>query len=94
MSVVSGGCIYYLQQEKKEMKENLKRIEASRQDVQYGRPQIGGPFQLIDCETNKTVTEEDFKGKFMVMYFGFTHCMVELKLYYIALMKKDLYLNS
>jgi cytochrome oxidase Cu insertion factor (SCO1/SenC/PrrC family) len=38
-----------------------------------GRPQIGGPFALEDG-TGKTVTDADFRGKFMLVYFGYTHC--------------------
>lgn len=45
-----------------------------RQTATYGRPAVGGPFELIDSETGKTVTDRDFHGKFMILYFGFTHC--------------------
>lgn len=37
-------------------------------------PSIGGPFALTDVVTGKKVTEEDFKGKWMYVYFGFTNC--------------------
>jgi protein SCO1 len=34
---------------------------------------IGGPFVLTDTK-GKRVTERDFRGRFMVVFFGYTHC--------------------
>ncbi len=34
---------------------------------------IGGPFELIN-QDGETVTHESFKGKYMLVFFGFTHC--------------------
>ena len=34
---------------------------------------IGGPFTLIDKD-GKTVTWNDFKGKYRIVYFGYTFC--------------------
>ncbi|MFM9938669.1 MAG: SCO family protein [Hyphomicrobiaceae bacterium] len=38
-----------------------------------GRALVGGPFSLID-HTGKRVTEKDFKGRHMLVMFGFTFC--------------------
>jgi cytochrome oxidase Cu insertion factor (SCO1/SenC/PrrC family) len=34
---------------------------------------IGGPFTLTD-QTGKTVTDADYRGKWMLVYFGYTFC--------------------
>jgi protein SCO1/2 len=34
---------------------------------------IGGPFKLTD-QNGKTITDQDFKGRPFLVFFGFTHC--------------------
>jgi protein SCO1/2 len=34
---------------------------------------LGGPFELVNQE-GRTVTERDFAGRFLLVYFGFTYC--------------------
>lgn len=46
--------------------------DAKRPAVSSGVP-IGGPFTLTD-HTGKQVTEKDFMGKYMLVYFGYTFC--------------------
>lgn len=36
-------------------------------------PELGGPISLTD-HTGRKVTEEDFKGRPSLIYFGFTYC--------------------
>jgi protein SCO1/2 len=47
---------------------------APRANVQTsGKALIGGPFTLTD-QHGKTVTDRDFRGRYMLVFFGFTHC--------------------
>src|SRR5436853_1443434 len=41
--------------------------------VMWNREPIGGPFALID-QSGKPRTDKDFRGKLMLVYFGFTYC--------------------
>jgi protein SCO1/2 len=41
--------------------------------VTSGTALIGGPFSLVD-QQGKTVTDKDFRGRYMLVFFGFTHC--------------------
>jgi len=34
---------------------------------------VGGPFTLVNAQ-GQTVTDRDFRGKYMLVYFGYTHC--------------------
>jgi len=38
-----------------------------------GAVSIGGPFELVD-QHGATRTDADFRGAYMLMYFGFTYC--------------------
>lgn len=38
-----------------------------------GKPLVGGPFTLTDA-TGRRVTEKDYAGKAMLVYFGYTNC--------------------
>jgi cytochrome oxidase Cu insertion factor (SCO1/SenC/PrrC family) len=38
-----------------------------------GTALVGGPFSLVD-QDGRRVTEKDFLGKYMLVFFGFTYC--------------------
>ncbi|KAK4237385.1 SCO1/SenC-domain-containing protein [Achaetomium macrosporum] len=67
--LTAAGLVWYFQSEKERMKR--KRIAEATKGV--GRPKVGGPFELIDQNGNK-VTDKDLRGRYSLVYFGFTHC--------------------
>ena len=42
-------------------------------DLMWGRGTVGGPFTLTD-HTGKERTDADFRGKLLLVYFGYTYC--------------------
>jgi protein SCO1/2 len=38
-----------------------------------GTALIGGPFALVD-QNGKAITDQDFRGRDMLVFFGYTHC--------------------
>jgi protein SCO1/2 len=54
--------------------QSSKRSAAELMDaVMWNREPIGGPFQLTD-HTGKLRSARDFRGRLMLVYFGFTYC--------------------
>jgi protein SCO1/2 len=48
-----------------------ERLEARAFTI--GQPQVGGPFALLD-QNGDTKTDRDFRGRWMLIYFGYTNC--------------------
>ncbi|XP_073247239.1 protein SCO1 homolog, mitochondrial-like [Porites lutea] len=69
VALTGGGLLLYvrhLKEEKEQEKEKAKKKS-------IGKVALGGPFSLTD-HNGKAVTDEDFHGKWILLYFGFTHC--------------------
>lgn len=54
-------------------KDNSTPPQAVDQALGQAEVQIGGAFTLTD-QHGTTVNEQDFRGKIMLVFFGFTHC--------------------
>ena len=61
ISLMLGGYLWY-----------LGDIRAGNQ-AQQTSVTIGGPFSLID-QNGERRTDKDYRGKFMLVYFGYTYC--------------------
>lgn len=53
--------------QKNERKKAPSKVES------VGKAQLGGPFELVSM-TGEPVTDKDYHGKFVLLYFGFTYC--------------------
>lgn len=65
-----GGLAFYFRQRR----EERKQLSAQRHEQRsVGRPAIGGPFTLTSSDGTR-VSKDDFLGKWVLLYFGFTFC--------------------
>ncbi|TFK64708.1 SCO1-SenC-domain-containing protein [Pluteus cervinus] len=67
---VGVGLFFYFQHEKEKLLEEREKERAAKQ---YGRPQVGGPFNLTS-HTGEPFTDKDLLGRWSLVYFGFTNC--------------------
>jgi len=63
VAAMIGGVLWY----ESEKVPGLGRV------VTTGQADVGGPFQLTD-QSGKRVTDKDFRGRFMLIYFGYSFC--------------------
>lgn len=51
----------------------VDRLMPGRGEITVGRALVGGPFELTS-HTGERVTDKTFRGRLMLVYFGFTYC--------------------
>jgi protein SCO1/2 len=61
--ILAGGSLVVMQ----------RMAERAGGGTASGTVSIGGPFTLVEG-SGKTVTEQDFQGKWLLVFFGYTHC--------------------
>ncbi|OBZ87950.1 Protein SCO1, mitochondrial [Choanephora cucurbitarum] len=72
---VGAGLLLYFKSEKQKVEEMMKQKEAEKTKTQgFGKPKLGGEYTLTDAATGKSFGSADLKGRFSLIYFGFTHC--------------------
>ncbi|KIM31497.1 hypothetical protein M408DRAFT_327689 [Serendipita vermifera MAFF 305830] len=70
--IVTGiGLYFYFEHTKAEVQEK-KRKEL--QQLKYGKAFVGGPFDLVDAKAKKPFTQDNLRGHWNLVYFGFTNC--------------------
>lgn len=65
MAIMTGYFMYL-----KNDRDKKVQLEKAKS---YGKAAIGGYFELVDTE-GKTRSSSEFLGKWVLVYFGFTHC--------------------
>jgi len=77
ISILAVGCYFmYNLAERTFIDQNTPTDNGIAQVIERtgaGQPKIGGPFELVDHKGIKR-TEADYRGKFMLVYFGYTFC--------------------
>lgn len=78
MLPVTAGVLlvtFYFYDPRQEFREKqIQERQTKQKSVKtVGTPQIGGSFTLVDTQ-GKPITDSSFRGKWMLIYFGFTNC--------------------
>ena len=67
MLATVGGLLAYYNYEKERKQTAIQPV------ISIGRASLGAPFTLT-AHTGETVSSEQLKGRYAMVYFGFTHC--------------------
>jgi protein SCO1/2 len=63
IAALIGGVLWY----------ESSKVPGLGRVVTTGQADVGGPFQLTD-QSGKRVSDKDFRGRYMLIYFGYSFC--------------------
>ena len=75
VGMVAAGVAFVTTQAQKSQDEATTTTSVATVKVgkTYGQATVGGPFELVD-QNGVIRTEADYKGKYMIVYFGYSFC--------------------
>jgi len=69
VGVVGAGVAAYYTIEKEK-----RQTQATTKQKTFGKPDLGGTWTLVDAASGAAVTDASFRGKYTLLYFGFSRC--------------------
>jgi len=63
VAALAGGLLWH----------ESETVPGLGRSVITGQADVGGPFKLVD-QTGKPVSDADFRGRYMLIYFGYSFC--------------------
>lgn len=86
--MIGSGAVayYYVEKDRLQTQSKQKVVDvcsncshrscfvATSKVVSVGKPLLGGPWTLVDSASRTAVTDASYRGKYTLLYFGFTHC--------------------
>lgn len=74
-AIIAGALMVWQSKQDNAHITDLRQMAEQVQAVSQAPPgtDIGGSFELIN-QDGKTVKDTDFRGKYMLIYFGYTYC--------------------
>lgn len=67
MTVLGGVTLYVYDKVKQQRFKEINKVQS------IGEVAVGGPFFLVD-QYGRPTSDADFRGKYMLIYFGFSYC--------------------
>ena len=67
---LAGGALaaYYVLEKEK------RQTQTATKQKTVGKPDLGGKWTLVESDTGRAVTDASYRGKYQLLYFGFSRC--------------------